>query len=180
MMTNSRSFIGSRFDQICFVVEDLDESVAHWRETNGVERWDIVRGLSRNQLEKEYWGKPGNFEFSCAYGFAGDTLIELAHHDGGESIYADWIRERGYGLHHIGFRLQSSEDYHRAATDFNNLGYVRAMGALVQAPGRSCRWSYFDTRAQIGCYTELYYVEGEGADRMQRFKRGEVDTAIDR
>ena len=165
--------LGRTFDQICFVVKDIDEAVAFWRKTNNVEAWNIAYDLAKEQTEKEYYGKPGNFQFSCAYGYAGETLIELARHDGGDSVYNDWLQTHGAGPHHIGFRLKNDEEYRQAEAQYLGLGIPKAMAGLFEGPFGNCRWAYFDTRNAIGCFTELYYVDGEIAARMERLKRGE-------
>ena len=48
-MTNP-SFIGRQFDQICFIVRDLDEAIDYWRRVNGVERWSKAYHLAHGQL----------------------------------------------------------------------------------------------------------------------------------
>lgn len=164
--------LGKQFDQICFVVEDLDAAVDFWKKTNGITAWNIAIDLAKEQTDKEYWGKPGNFQFSCAYGYAADTLIELARHDGGDSIYKDWLDTHGPGPHHIGFRQRDAEDLARAEAHYRGLGLAKAMGGFFQGPFGNCRWAYYDTRPFIGCYTELYYVDGEIAARMEQLKRG--------
>jgi len=166
--------LGRQFDQICFVVKDIDAAVDFHRKTNGITAWNIAIDLAKEQTEKEYFGKPGNFQFSCAYGYAGETLIELARHDGGDSVYKDWLDAHGPGPHHIGFRQTDADDYARAEALYRNLGLRKAMAGFFQGPFGNCRWAYFDTREQIGCYTELYYVDGEIAARMARLKRGEA------
>jgi catechol 2,3-dioxygenase-like lactoylglutathione lyase family enzyme len=173
-MDSYPTFIGRNFDQVCFVVDDLDKAVDYWRRVNGVKTWDIVEGLSRPQVEKEIWGKPGNFEFSCAYGVAGKTLIELARHDGGESVYAGWTG----GPHHIGFRLEDAEQFKEAAAHYESQGIERAMSALFNGASSACRWAYYDTRAMIGCYTEIYYVDGDGKKRFEDFASGRSDRLI--
>lgn len=167
------TYLGRQFDQICFVVKDLEPAIDFWRKTNQVDAWNVAIDLAKEQTEKEYFGKPGNFQFSCAYGYAGETLIELARHDGGDSVYKDWLDTHGAGPHHIGFRQANAEDYAQAEARYRNLGLQKAMAGFFQGPFGNCRWAYFDTRAQIGCYTELYYVDGEIAERMARLKRGE-------
>jgi catechol 2,3-dioxygenase-like lactoylglutathione lyase family enzyme len=168
------NFLGRSFDQICFVVPDLEKAVDYWRKTNGVRAWSMAYNLGKSQVEKEYLGRPGNFEFSCAYGYAGDTQIELARHDGGDSLYEDWPNERGYGVHHVGFRLADPEEYARADQHYRKLGVSKAMGALFKSPVGNCRWAYYDTRSTIGCYTELYYMDGELLDIAKRIRAGEV------
>ncbi|RJF96326.1 VOC family protein [Noviherbaspirillum saxi] len=174
MSNNPLNFLARSFDQICFVVEDLDEAVEFWRKTNGIDAWNIAENLAKEQTEKEYRGKPGDFQFSCAYGFAGDTLIELARHDGGSSVYKDWLDTNGKGPHHVGFRLANAEEYAQAEHHYLDCGIEKSMAGFFQGPFGNCRWSYFDTRETIGCYTELYYVDGELVERLMRLKSGEV------
>ncbi len=173
--------IGAAFDQVCFVVRDLDEAIDFWRRTNGVQRWSKAYDLAKHQVNKRYWGEPEDFQFSCAYGYAGDTLIELALHDGGRSIYADWLAERGGNAqHHIGFRLESEQDYHAACRAYADAGLAEAMAGDFIAPGGAgqCLWSYWDTRAVLGCYTELYVVEGIALEAMLAFRAGTSDHFI--
>lgn len=173
MSESANTLIGRKFDQICFVVPDLEAAMQMWSKTNGVEVWNVAEGLALEQTQKEYRGQPGDFQFSCAYGFAGDTLIELARHDGGNSLYKDWIDSRGYGPHHIGFRQSSAEEYAQAEQHYRELGLEKAMAGFFEGPFGNCRWSYWDTREQIGFYTELYYVDGELNERMAALRRGE-------
>ena len=169
----ARNLIGRKFDQICFVVDDLEAAMEKWKKLNGVEVWNVAYDLAKEQTEKEYRGQPGDFQFSCAYGFAGDTLIELARHDGGRSVYRDWQVEHGCGPHHVGFRQTSAEEYAQAVGHYQELGVEKAMAGFFQGPFGNCRWSYWDTRALIGCYTELYYVDGELNERMDALRRGQ-------
>lgn len=169
----AKNLIGRKFDQICFVVPDLEAAMALWSKTNGVEVWNVAHDLAKEQTQKEYRGQPGDFQFSCAYGFAGDTLIELARHDGGNSLYKDWIDSRGYGPHHIGFRQSGAEEYAQAERHYQEQGLEKAMAGFFEGPFGNCRWSYWDTRELIGFYTELYYVDGELNDRMAALRRGE-------
>ncbi|AYC31293.1 VOC family protein [Pseudomonas cavernae] len=169
----AKNLIGRKFDQICFVVPDIEAAMEMWKKTNGVEVWNVAYDLAKEQTQKEYRGQPGDFQFSCAYGFAGDTLIELARHDGGNSLYKDWIDSRGYGPHHIGFRQSSAEEYAQAEQHYLEQGLEKAMAGFFEGPFGNCRWSYWDTREQIGFYTELYYVDGELDERMAALRRGE-------
>jgi catechol 2,3-dioxygenase-like lactoylglutathione lyase family enzyme len=171
------TFIGRTFDQLCFVVDDLDEAVDYWRRVNGVETWDVVHGLSNGQLEKTYWGEPGNFEYSCAYGVAGGIIIELARHEAGRSVYQDWLKEHGNAPHHIGFRLEDESEYRTAERHFLDQGIEPAMSGLAVD---ACRWGYFDTRAQLGCFTELYWLSPAVRDQQIKFQRGESDHMIPR
>ena len=172
------SFIGRKFDQVCFVVEDLDEAIDFWVRANGVDRWDVVNGLATHQTEKEYWGKPADFNFSCAYGFSGDVLIELAKPEGGPNLYQDWLDQGERGAHHIGFLLDDANEYDRAADVYASAGLTKAMAGFFESENGTCRWSYWDTRKFIGCFTELYWVDGQARRQMAKFKSGESSTLI--
>jgi hypothetical protein len=148
--------------------------MSFWRRTNGIDVWSEAIDLAKDQTEKEYRGAPGDFQFSCAYGFAGDVLIELARHDGGRSVYKDWLDEGGRGPHHVGFRLHDADEYERATAVYADSGLDKAMAAFFQGDAGTCRWSYWDTRESIGCYTELYCLDGPAADAMARMRAGEV------
>jgi hypothetical protein len=171
------NFIGRAFDQICFVVEDLGAAVENWRLNYGITAWSVWEGLSIGQTEKTYWGEPAEFEFSVAYGFAGDVLIELARHDSGTSVYKDWLDERGIGPHHIGFRVEDAAQYAAAERRYAERGIRSAMSGFIEGSGvgrDSCRWGYFDTRDTLGCYTEIYYIDPELRVFMERMRQGEI------
>lgn len=170
--------IGRTFDQICFVVNDLDEAIKYWRRVNGVTRWSKAYHLARGQEDKKYWGDPEDFQFSCAYGFAGSILIELAEHDGGRSVYKDWLNERGESMHHIGFRLNDIKEYESAMAHYQKQGLKEAMSGWFRAPDGNCKWAYLDTRDSIGCYTELYYVDGVALTAFENFRDGISDEFI--
>lgn len=177
MSESDLSFIGRAFDQICFVVDDLEAATETWGRYFGITAWSVWEGLSVRQTEKTYWGEPGDFDFSVAYGFAGDVMIELARHDTGSSLYQDWLTEKGTGPHHIGFRVKDAAEYAAAEESFFASGLVKAMSGFMEGDGvgrNSCRWSYFDTRESLGCYAEIYYLDPELLESMERMKKGEV------
>lgn len=168
------SLIGKSYDQLCFVVDDIEAAIEYWRRVNGVETWDIVRDLGKYQTEKTYYGKEGDYQFSCAYGMAGSILIELAHHEGGSSVYDNWSG----GPHHIGFRLPDAESYDAARAHYDAQGFEVAMSGYASGETGGCRWCYYDTRSLIGCYSELYCLEGAAPERFRRFMAGESNKLI--
>jgi len=163
-------FIGRTFDQICFVVPDLKEAADFWERSFGVGGWSMREGLSRGQTEKRYRGQPGRFEFSCAYAYAGDTLIELTRHDEGASVYAEWLDAGRTGPHHIGFRVEDHDAYLHAGQHLQALGFEPAMSGRFEGDG-VCRWAYYDTTAQLGCFTEIYYLTGGLIANRERMRR---------
>ena len=165
------SFIGKTFDQVAFVVPDLDEAQRTFGTLYGIDRWSVWNNQTDGQTNRVYRGEPEDFGFSCGYAYAGDTLIELCHHDYGRSIYKDWLDTRGGGLNHIGFRVADATEFEAAAVHYAKVGIEFAMGG-ERAPGN--RYAYFDTVDLIGCFTEIYYVADYILEIFARMKRGEI------
>jgi hypothetical protein len=171
------SFIGRSFDQLCFVVGDLEAAIEMWKQNYGISAWSVWEGLSIGQTEKTYLGEPADFEFSVAYAFAGDVIIELARHDSGSSLYKDWFDEKRKGPHHIGFRVANDAEYHAAERAYAGRGVPKVMSGFMEGTGvgrGSVRWGYFDTLSTVGCYTEIYYLDPEHMPIMERMRRGEI------
>jgi methylmalonyl-CoA/ethylmalonyl-CoA epimerase len=81
-------------------------------------------------------------------------------------------------MHHIGFRLEDAAEYEAAMQHYRDSGIVEAMSGWFHAPGGNCKWTYVDTRASIGCYTELYYVDGVALQAFEDFRDGRSDDFI--
>jgi catechol 2,3-dioxygenase-like lactoylglutathione lyase family enzyme len=165
------TFIGRSFDQVAFVVDDLTRAQRTFGTLFGVDRWSVWRDQADRQVNKTYRGEPEDFGFSCGYSYAGDTLVELCHHDRGRTVYADWLTTHGEGLHHIGFRVADASEFAEAQRRFEAEGIPLAMGG-ESLPGN--RYAYFDTVDRLGCYTEIYYVSPEVLDVFARMKQGEI------
>jgi catechol 2,3-dioxygenase-like lactoylglutathione lyase family enzyme len=163
--------VGSNFDQVAFVVDDLEAGQELFGRMFGIFRWSVWPNLAEGQADKTYYGEPEEFQFSCAYAYAGEVQIELCKHDSGRSIYADWTAARGPGLHHIGFTVNGEAEFERVKGVLEAQGARNAMGG--RRPGRS-RYAYFDTVETLGCYTEIYYISDPVKALFARMKNGEV------
>src|SRR3546814_728053 len=102
--STSQGFVGKQFDQVAFVVDELESAQKRFGRLYGIETWNVWTNLADGQSNKIYRGHPGTYQFSCAYAFVGDLMVELCQHDGGRSVYKDWLDSRGPGLHPLGFR----------------------------------------------------------------------------
>lgn len=163
-------FIGREFDQVALVVHDLTAGKENFGNFYGIQSWNTWHNLADGQINKVYRGTPGDYQFSCAYGYVGDVQVELCHHDGGRSVYKDWIDQHGQSLHHLGFRLDHRDEYEAACATFIQQGAPLAMGGEIEGAGV---WAYFDTVNQLGCYTELYWSAPAVLEIFERMKRGE-------
>ncbi|MFD6274445.1 VOC family protein [Streptomyces sp. NPDC060209] len=86
------------------LVDDLTAGVEGWRAATGLDDWYVVTYDAEEIDGLSYHGSPGSFAMRLA--LAGQApQIEFIEPLRGPSIYGDWIAERGYGMHHLGFHV---------------------------------------------------------------------------
>ena len=81
--------------------------------------------------------------------------IELVQPREGPSIYEEWLAQRGEGLHHLGFWVDSLTD---AAAEFTASGYEAIQTGAGYGLDGDGGYSYFDTSAELGVILELIEV----------------------
>jgi len=107
---------GSKIAQIAILVPDLKEAVAKWSLLLGNSEWAIYTYHSGNVSDLTYREMPGKFKMRLALCGSGPQ-IELIESLEGPSIYEDFIRTHGYGLHHLGILVDSIKDTVQQMTD---------------------------------------------------------------
>jgi hypothetical protein len=104
-----------------------------------------------------YHGQPANYRTRLALSYFGPMRIELIEVDeaalqAGGTVHADFVREHGYGFHHLGLLTNDME----AA-----LAQARAAGIAMLQDGAGFgrdgdgHYAYLDTEAQLGVTLEL-------------------------
>jgi methylmalonyl-CoA/ethylmalonyl-CoA epimerase len=78
-------------DHIGFVVRDVEEAVAFYTNTFGVDDWEHISMPERNM--------------ELAATRVGGMLLELIAPTSEEASFAKYLRERGPGMHHIAYRV---------------------------------------------------------------------------
>lgn len=121
--------------------------------THAIERWATIAGAGPfvcfgdfRFSNPTYRGVAVGPIVSLAFGFSGSTCIELIEPlDTAPSIY----RELPSGLHHVGIAVDNLES---ALSPYRDAGITCAFQGGF-AFGGGC--AYLDTRARLGCFTEL-------------------------
>ncbi len=134
--------------QLAYLVEDLEQSAQHWAEMTGAGPFVLFDPFEF--IEPIYKDAPCTVNVGIALGFSGELCIELIHqHDALPSIYSDWIRERGLGLHHVAIL---SEDFPKSLADYADQG-LRPL--FTGGFGADTHLAYLDTRLSLGCFLEI-------------------------
>ena len=92
--------------QLGFVVRDTDETARYYEQVFGVGPWSIMVGETTDCTNR---GKPATIRGKIGVTQVGPVQFELIQILEGESIHSEFLRERGEGLHHVGFHVRDLE-----------------------------------------------------------------------
>jgi len=110
--------------QIGFVVRDLDETVRYYKDILG------LGPFVEPELEirdKEYYGKAITSTWRMSFCSLGPVELEIIEPITGPTIYHDFLRDRGEGMHHLGFDVPDIDVI---------LNQCRQMGIEIMQKGR--------------------------------------------
>jgi methylmalonyl-CoA/ethylmalonyl-CoA epimerase len=140
--------------QIGILVDDIQDALARYDALWGGGPWRGFRYDAKTLPELTYRGEPGVYAITIAINELAPQ-IELLQAIEGPSIYHDWLPERGYGLHHLGFWVDSVAD---AVHSMTRAGYdVIQSGAGYGLDGDG-GYAYFDTERDFGIILEAIEV----------------------
>jgi Glyoxalase/Bleomycin resistance protein/Dioxygenase superfamily len=144
--------------QMCYVTNDLDHAVEQYSALLGGPTWTLahIDGIQ----ELTYRGQPAAFTFDQALAQFGGMMMEfIAPGEGGENIYTEALAgapPRTIVAHHMGFDLPELAEYRAVRDELIAAGYPVVQGGLFG----ETEFSYFDTRAELGVFLELLWLDG--------------------
>lgn len=145
-------FLKDGVAQVGFVVKDLDAAVESWVRLFGVGPWHFYTYEKPLVKKMSYHGKPVEYRMRLALANIGQLRIELIEPLEGDTVYADFVREHGYGMHHFGVLTDDME---------GALAKARAAGLPMTMDGSGFgrdgdgHYAYLDTEAALGTTIEL-------------------------
>lgn len=145
--------IGSRPpDQIAFVVADIEDAITQWGERKAeYQTWQRYVYDQEFLKESTYLGKPGDFCIRLAM-YGSDPQIEFIQSLEGPNIYDDWIKEHGFGFHHLGYFVDHLSS---ACTPFLESGFDQIQSGAGYGLHGDGAFAYFDLVSEIGSVIEL-------------------------
>jgi catechol 2,3-dioxygenase-like lactoylglutathione lyase family enzyme len=138
--------------QIGVVVKDLDKTIQLLTQVFGMGPFRTIDWppAGRTDIEKFYYGQPGDFTARMAFTDLGSVELELIQPVSGQSIWADFLEQHGGGIHHIRFNVTDMEPV---------LEYLAGHGIQIAQMGSGLRpgtqWANFDTEGTIGFTIEV-------------------------
>jgi len=133
-----------RINQICILVNDLELVAENFWKILGIGPWSIFKWEAPMVYGRIYHCKPAWAREKIALAQVGDMQIELAQAIDGPSIYGDWVKEHGEGLHHINFLLDTADEYKRTVESLNNDGFESLQSGRFGPPEKGYGYIYID------------------------------------
>lgn len=145
-------FLNDGVTQVAILVEDLERTVESYWHWFGIGPWDFYTYARPLVRSMSYYGKPADYAMRLALSYFGPTRIELIQHLRGESVYADFIAEHGYGTHHLGLVVP---DIGAALEQAAGQGFKVIMDGYGFGLDGDGAYAYLDTEQRLGVTLEV-------------------------
>ncbi len=145
---NSEVLLNKIF-QIGIVVRSIDRSMTRYWDILGLGPWRVhtyrpETGLTRMTIR----GKETDYAMKLAMAYTGPMMWELIEPLSGPTIYADFLEQKGEGLHHVHCLVA---DYEKALTWLEKKG----IGILMSGTMAQGSYAYLDTEKSLGFIIEI-------------------------
>ncbi|WP_408897451.1 VOC family protein [Nocardioides sp. R1-1] len=139
--------------QLAWVTDDLDATEQVLGATLGATGWTRMPEIHFGPESCTFRDRPADFTADISLSYAGDLQLELIRPVTGASLYAEFLAERGPGLHHVCCEVP---DLDTAVEQARGTG-LRVVQEGTMADGLM-RFAYLDTSAAGASYVELAQV----------------------
>jgi methylmalonyl-CoA/ethylmalonyl-CoA epimerase len=144
-MQTESPITGRELAQVGIVVKDVKETAKKLEEFFGIGPFQI---LDPDYTDQTLYGKPTKFKMRIGLVKVGSVQIELIQPLSGGAVYEEFIRRKGYGLHHLAFRTDNMEQ---------SVKQMEAKGVKVIQTSRrpGVNWLYLATEKETNVVFEL-------------------------
>ena len=147
-----------RIVQNGYVVRDLDSAIFRWNRIVGIGPFFVNNKADHPAFECR--GAKSSASLRSALSQAGDVQIELIQPmDSAPSIFRETLDSVGEGLHHV--KIETG-GYDAQYARFIRNGFSPAMQGEITG---LVRFSFFDTCAELGHFTEISETFGSASER---------------
>ena len=138
--------------QVGIVVKDAEKTADYYTSTLGIGPFRFFDGgLEKCTLR----GEPATGKVKVALAQVGPLEIELIQVIEGAEYYAEFLRNKGEGIHHLGINVDTFETYDSLLAELANQGIKPVFGAR----GHRSAFAYLDDQTTSGLKLELIHFE---------------------
>jgi methylmalonyl-CoA/ethylmalonyl-CoA epimerase len=149
---NRVDFLANGIAQVCLIVEDIEEAVKNYWDVFGIGQWQfytygkpLVKRMTRH-------GKPTEYKMKVALANIGPLRIELIQPLEGDTVYSEFVKEHGYGVHHFGVLVNDMEE---AMNKAKEAGFTVTQDGAGFGLDDDGHYAYLNTEDLIGTTIEL-------------------------
>ena len=139
-------FQPSSLCQIGIVVKNIDQTLKFYENMFGFGPFE-VRDV--DYPNATYYGMTAGYRGKRAFFHLGPIQIELIELKDGNTIHEDFLREKGEGLHHLGFEVKDLEEAKRKAEKYG----LKVIQSFARPDGSG--FAYLDSDKVGGVFMEL-------------------------
>ena len=145
-------FLQKGVAQVALVVENLDKTVENYWKLFGIGPWHFYTYGKPLVKNMSYRGEPNEYTMRVALSYLGPLRIELIEPVEGDTIYADFVKEHGYGVQHFGVLV---DDIQAAIAEAEAAGLTMIQDGSGFGADGDGHYAYLDTEDKIGTTIEL-------------------------
>lgn len=164
--TNKINTLGLIPTQIAWVVKDVEKSKTFFQEMFGVTNFSPTGTTRLQDYDGTYYGELADAENRVAMAYSGGTFIEIIQPISGKSIFQDYIDNNPTGgVQHIAYST-SIANLDNVISEFGDKGFK--VVSSYDTP--IAKIVFFDTREEIGVFTEIMGITKEGEKAVQEME----------
>lgn len=145
--------------QVAVVVRDLDEAVRRYWDHFGIGPWSIYT-IDHSQREMIVNDEPRSYSFRMALCDVGNVNWELVQPLDDATTFAEFLRTRGEGVHHVCFAVSDPAAMLENARRLSPRGIGVVGSGTWDGGNGSVRYTYLDTEAELGVIAEFWEPSG--------------------
>jgi methylmalonyl-CoA/ethylmalonyl-CoA epimerase len=139
------------FSQICIIVDDAEQYADNYRRILGYNVPDEYQITHlHDHTQALYFGKPLNARAKITSFLMGSVAFEILEPLDEGSVWADYLKKHGTGIHHVAFHVLRSAP---ATAHWVDKGYTVTQQGMFT--GRTGMYTYLDTDKDLGITIEL-------------------------
>jgi len=155
-----------KINQVAIVVKDLEKTALDYWNILGIGPWDIYEWTAPLVYDRKYHGKSAWSRERIAVTDVGGVQLELCQPIQGDSIYQDFLNERGEGLHHINFFVN---DVDETAGILVKQGFNSLQSGRHGPSEYKGAFNYIDTKPLRAIWEPTHYDEKNVGAEPTRF-----------
>lgn len=135
---------------VCIVVKNVEKTAKNLVEKYGIGPFEI-RQKTYPKSHASLHGKAVEYSLKFGYSKVGSIILELVETIKGETLYNEFLKNNGEGIHHIGF--PTPLPFETELNKWENQGIKALQVSRLDDPEEG--WAYMDTQNDVGFIMEI-------------------------